>query len=44
MKPEGGMKGRLTMVHEVGEEQEGKIKEWVKEDEIGQMGDASNKL
>jgi len=44
MKPAGGVKGRLTAVHEVVEEEEGKIEEWIEEDEIGQMGDASNKL
>ena len=44
VKPAGGMKGRLTAVREVVEEEEGKIEEWVEEDEMGQMGDASNKL
>ena len=29
-----GRKGRLTVVHEVVEEEGGKIKEWNKEDEI----------
>ena len=38
------MKGRLTVVYEVVEEEGGKIKEWVEEDKMGQMGDASNKL
>ena len=32
------------MVHEVVEEEGGKIKEWIEEDKIGQMGDTSNKL
>jgi len=44
MKLAGGVKGRLTAVREVVEEEEGKIEEWVEENEMGQMGDASNKL
>ena len=44
MKPAGGVKGRLTAVCEVVEEEGGKIKEWVEEDEMGQMRDTSNKL
>ena len=44
MKPARGVKGRLTMVREVVEEERGRIEEWVEEDEIGQMEDASNKL
>ena len=44
MKPAGGVKGRLTVVREVVEEEGGKIEEWVEEDEMEQMGDASNKL
>jgi len=38
------VKGKLTAVCEVVEEEEGKIKEWNKEDKMGQMGDASNEL
>jgi len=41
MRLAGGVKGRLTAVREVVEEEGGKIKEWIKEDE---MGDASNEL
>ena len=44
MKPAGGVNGRLTAVREVVEEEGGKIEEWVEEDKMGQMGDASNKL
>jgi len=44
MKLAGGVKGRLTAVCEVVEEEGGKIKEWNKEDEMRQMGDVSNKL
>ena len=44
MKLAGGVKGRLTAVCEVVEEEGGNIEEWVEEDEMGQMGDASNKL
>ena len=43
MKPAEGVKRRLTAVHEVVEEQGGKIKEWIEEDKIGQIRDASNK-
>ena len=38
------MKGRLTTVCEVVEEEEEKIEKWIEEDEIGQMGNASNEL
>jgi len=38
------MKGRLTAVCEVVEEEGGKTEEWIEEDKMGQMGDASNKL
>ena len=38
------MKRRLTAVREVVEEEGGKIKEWIEEDEMGQMEDASNEL
>jgi len=44
VKPVGEMRGRLTVVHEVVEEEEGKIEEWDKEDEMGQMGEASEEL
>ena len=44
MKPIGGVKGRLTAVREVVEEERGKIEEWNEEDEMGQMRDTSNKL
>ena len=44
VKPAGGIKRRLTAVCEIVEEEGGKIKEWAKEDEIGQMEDASNEL
>jgi len=38
------MKRRLTAVREVVEEEGGNIEEWIKEDEMGQMENASNKL
>ena len=38
------MKGRLTAVCKVVEEEGGKIEEWVEEDEMGQMGDVSSEL
>ena len=44
MKLVGGKKGRLTAVCEVVEEEREKIKEWVKEDKLGQMEDVSNEL
>jgi len=44
VKLAGGIKRRLTAVREVVEEEGGKIKEWVEENEMGQMGDTSNKL
>jgi len=44
VKPAGGVKGRLTAVCEVVEEEGGKIEKWIEKDEMGQMGDASNKL
>jgi len=40
----GKVKGRLTVVHEVVEEEGGKIEEWNEEDEMGQMGDALGEL
>jgi len=43
-KLEGGVKGRLTVVYEVVEEEGGKIEEWIEEDKMGQIGDASNEL
>ena len=44
MKPAGKVKERLTAVCEVVEEEGGKIKEQIKKDKIGQIGDALNKL
>jgi len=44
VKPAGGVKGRLTAIREVVEEKGGKTEEWCEEDEIGQLGDTSNKL
>ena len=44
MKPTGGVKGRLTAVHEVVEEEGGKIKEWNEEDEIGNVGGPAGEL
>ena len=44
MKPVGGVKGRLTVVREVVEEEREKIEEWVEENEMGQMEDTSNEL
>ena len=38
------MKGRLTVVHEVVEEEGGKIEEWNEKDKMGQMGKALDKL
>ena len=38
------VRGRLTVVHEVVEEERERIEEWNEEDEMGQMGDASNEL
>jgi len=38
------VKGRLTVVHEVAEEERGKIEEWNEEDKMGQMGKASSEL
>jgi len=38
------VKGRLIAVHEVVEEEGGKIKEWNKKDKMGQMEDALNEL
>ena len=43
INPAGEVKGRLTAVCEVVEE-EVKIKEWVEEDEMGKMGNNSNEL
>jgi len=44
VKPAGKEKGRLTAVCEVAEEEEGKIKEWNEEDEMGNMGDPTEEL
>jgi len=38
------VKKRLTAVCEVVEEEGGKIKEWDKRNEMGQIGDALNEL
>jgi len=38
------VKGRLTAVCKVAKEEGGKIKEWIKEDEMEQMGDALGEL
>ena len=38
------MKGRLTAVRKVVEEEGGKIKEWDEKDEIGQAEEALDKL
>jgi len=43
-KPAGREKGRLTVVHEVVEEEGGKIEEWNKEDEMGNIGDPTGEL
>jgi len=42
-KPIGGVKGRLTVVREVVEEERGKIEEWNK-DEMGNVGDPMEEL
>jgi len=44
VKMAGGVKGRLTVVREVVEEEEGKIEEWNEEDEMGNVGDPMGKL
>jgi len=44
VEPVGRVKRRLTVVHEVVEEEGGKIEEWNEEDEMGQMGDALGEL
>ena len=44
VKPTGGVKGRLTAVHEVVEKEGGKIEEWNEEDEMGNVGDPRGKL
>ena len=44
VKPEGGVKGRLTAVREVVEEEGGKIEEWNEEDEMGNVGDPIGEL
>ena len=44
VKPAGGVKGRLTVVREVVEEEGGKIKEWNEEDEMGKVGDPMGEL
>jgi len=44
IKLAGGIKGRLTAVREVVEEEGGKIKEWNEEDKMGNMGDPMEEL
>ena len=44
VRPVGEVKGRLTAVHEVVEEEGGKIKEWNEKDEMGQMEDTLSEL
>ena len=44
MEPAERVKRRLTVVHKVVEEEGGKIEEWNKEDEMGQIGDALGEL
>ena len=44
MKPIEEIKGRLTAVHEVVEEEEGKIEEWNEEDEMDNVGDPMGEL
>ena len=44
VKLAGRVKGRLTAVHEVVEEEGGKIEEWNEEDEIGNVGDPTEEL
>jgi len=38
------VKGRLTTICEVVEEEKGKIEEWNKEDEMGSMSDPTGEL
>ena len=44
VKPAGRTKRRLTMVHEVVEEEREKIEEWNEEDEMGNVGDPMEEL
>jgi len=44
VEPVERVKGRLTAVREVIEEEEAKIEEWNKKDKIEQIGDILNKL
>ena len=44
IKLAGGIKGRLTTVREVVEEEGGKIKEWNEEDKMGNVGDPMEEL
>jgi len=44
VKPAGRVKGRLTTVREVVEEEGGKIEEWNEEDEMGNVGDPMEEL
>jgi len=44
VEPVGGVKGRLTAVREVVEEEGGKIEEWDEKDEMGNMNDPIGEL
>jgi len=44
VKPTGGVKGRLTAVREVVEEEGGNIEEWNKEDKMGNVGNSTGEL
>jgi len=44
VKPIGGVKERLTAVRKVIEEEGGKIEEWNKVDEMGNVGDPTGEL
>jgi len=44
VKPAEREKGRLTAVRKVGEEEEGRIEEWNKEDKMGNVGDPIGEL
>jgi len=44
MKPVEGVKGRLTVIRGVVEEEGGKIEEWDKEDKMGNVGDPTREL
>jgi len=44
VKLAGGVKGRLTVVREVVEEEKGKIEEWNEENEMGNVSDPMGEL